>query len=188
MRDVLRTFQGLTVKSLTVKSLAAGLALLCLAGAAWAGPREDAAAAMARCDLIKENAAWLDCHERATAQMRAALSAAPRAPAPAPVRPADAGNAVQRFGAENLPKARTAVRVPRRLVARVQEISFSKNGYFTIGLDNGQWWRQLDGDTSYARFRQPADRNIVTIEHGLFGSYNLHIQGLSQGYKVNRVR
>lgn len=182
MRDVLRTSQGLMLKSLA-PALAA---LLCFAGAALAGPREDAAAAMARCDLIKENAAWLDCHERATAQMRAALSTVPRAPTP--IRPADAGSAAQRFGAEDLPRPRAAARAPRRLVARVQEISFSKSGYFTIGLDNGQWWRQLDGDTSYARFREPAQRNIVTIEHGLFGSYNLHIQGLSQGYKVNRIR
>jgi hypothetical protein len=184
MRDVLRTFQGLTPKRLAL----AAAALLCFAGTVLAGPREDAAAAMARCDLIKENAAWLDCHERATAQMRAALSATPRALPPAPVRPADAAAAAQRFGAENLPTPRAAARAPKRLVARVREVSFSKNGYFTIGLDNGQWWRQLDGDTSYARFREPADRNIVTIEHGLFGSYNLHIRGLSQGYKVNRVR
>jgi hypothetical protein len=184
MRDVLRTFQGLMPKRLAFASAA----LLCFAIPVLAGPREDAAAAMARCDLIKENAAWLDCHERATAQMRAALSGTPRVLPPVPVRPADAAGAAQRFGAENLPRSRAATRAPRRLVARVQEISFSKSGYFTIGLDNGQWWRQLDGDTSYARFREPADRNIVAIEHGLFGSYNLHIQGLSQGYKVNRVR
>jgi hypothetical protein len=184
MRDVLRTFQGLMPKRLALALAAA----LCFAGAALAGPREDAAAAMARCDLIRENAAWLDCHERATAQMRAALSATPRALPPAPVRPADTASAAQRFGAENLPNPRASARAPRRLVARVQEISFSKSGYFTIGLDNGQWWRQLDGDTAYARFREPAGRNTVTIEHGVFGSYNLHIQGSSQGYKVNRVR
>jgi len=31
-------------------------------------------------------------------------------------------------------------------------------------------------------------RYIVTIERGFLGSYNLHIQGLNQGYKVNRIR
>ena len=44
------------------------------------------------------------------------------------------------------------------------------------------------GDTDYARFRTPARRNLITIEHGSLGSYNLHIQGVSHGYKVNRIR
>ena len=159
-------------------------AALCLCqGAAWAGPREEAAAAMARCDAIADNAAWLDCHEKATAQMRAALAANPSRPVP----PAQA--AASRFGADDLPaRPRANAPAPKKLTARVESISFSKNGYFTLQLDNGQWWRQIDGDTNYARFRTPANRNRITIEHGFLGSYNLHIQGLSQGYKVNRIR
>jgi hypothetical protein len=158
---------------------------------AWAGPREDAAAAMARCDSLKDNAAWLDCHERATTQMRAALSAPSRAlpPAPAPggLRSGSGASAASSFGEESLPR-RPRASAPKRVVARVQDVSFSKNGYFTVGLDNGQWWRQVDGDTAYARFREPANRNVITIERGFIGSYNLHIQGLSQGYKVDRIR
>lgn len=163
------------------------LAALCLyQETGWAGPREDAAAAMSRCDAIRDNAAWLDCHEKATAQMRAALSGSSLRPAP-PVRTPDGATA--RFGAEDLPtRPRASAPAPKKLTARVQSISFSKTGYFTLQLDNGQWWRQLDGDTNYARFRTPANRNLITIEHGFLGSYNLHIQGLSQGYKVNRIR
>lgn len=159
-------------------------AAFCLCQApAWAGPREDAAAAMTRCDAIRDNAAWLDCHEKATAQMRAALAGSSSRPPPA-----QAG-AAARFGADDLPaRPRAKAPAPRKLTARVTSVSFSKSGYFTLELDNGQWWRQLDGDTSYARFRTPANRNLVTIEHGFLGSYNLHIQGLSQGYKVNRIR
>jgi hypothetical protein len=96
---------------------------------------------------------------------------------------------VARFGADDLPShPRAGGRAPRKLVARLENVTFSKSGYFTVGLDNGQWWRQIDGDTNYARFRTPASRNVITIEHGSLGSYNLHIQGLSQGYKVNRIR
>jgi hypothetical protein len=173
-------------RSLTYSFVAIPVLALLAAPPAGAGPREDAAAAMARCDLIKDNAAWLECHEKATAQMRAALSVKPGGLGT--VRPsAEAVN--RRFGEENLPRQQArGVRAPKRLVARVQDISFSQNGYFTIGLDNGQWWRQVDGDTSYARFRAPANRNVVTIEHGFLGSYNLHIQGLSTGYKVNRIQ
>ncbi len=167
-----------------VKKVFLILAALCLwQQAAWAGPREEAAAAMARCDTIRDNAAWLDCHEKATAQMRAALAASPSGPVP----PAQAATA--RFGADDLPaRPRANVPAPKKLTARVESVSFSNGGYFTLQLDNGQWWRQLDGDTNYARFRTPANRNVITIEHGALGSYNLHIQGQSQGYKVNRIR
>lgn len=167
------------------------LAAVCLLQSrAWAGPREDAAAAMARCDALRDNAAWLDCHERATAQMRAALTGSMSRPtpvAPAPGRVVDAD--VARFGADDLPShPRVGGRAPRKLVAHLENVTFSKSGYFTIELDNGQWWRQIDGDTDYARFRTPARRNLITIEHGSLGSYNLHIQGVSRGYKVNRIR
>lgn len=165
---------------------------LCLPkGTAWAGPREDAATAMARCDAIRDDAAWLGCQERATAQMRAALSAGASRPALAtPSQPSVGDRGLARFGDENLSatRPRTSARTPRKLVARAEEVSFSKSGYFTIELDNGQWWRQIDGDTNYARFRTPVNRNIITIERGFFGSYNLHIRGLNQGYKVNRIR
>jgi hypothetical protein len=167
------------------------LAAVCVPeGHAWAGPREDAAAAMARCDTLRDNAAWLDCHERATAQMRAALTGSvPRPAPPAPVPGRAVATDVARFGADDLPShPRAGGRAPRKLVARLENVTFSKSGYFTVGLDNGQWWRQIDGDTNYARFRTPASRNVITIEHGSLGSYNLHIQGLSQGYKVNRIR
>jgi hypothetical protein len=146
---------------------------------------------MARCDALRDNAAWLECNEKATAQMRAALTGSTSRPGPAiPSQGRAAERGVARFGDDNLAAARprASARTPRKLVARAQDVSFSKSGYFTIELDNGQWWRQIDGDTNYARFRTPANRNIVTIEHGFLGSYNLHIQGLSQVYKVDRIR
>ena len=110
-----------------VKKVFLILAALCLwQQAAWAGPREEAAAAMARCDTIRDNAAWLDCHEKATAQMRAALAASPSGPVP----PAQAATA--RFGADDLPaRPRANVPAPKKLTARVESVSFSNGGYFT---------------------------------------------------------
>ena len=155
-----------------------------LIASAMAGPREDAAAAMKRCDTLADNKAWLDCHDAATAQMRAAIQATPGAPAAQPQMP-------QQFGQEDLRSARPnpASRGQiKRLTARVVNFSISPTGYFTVALDNGQVWRQVDGDTNYARFRTPASRNLVNIERGFLRSYNLHIQGASEGYKVHRVR
>ena len=137
---------------------------------------------MKRCDSLADNKAWLDCHDAATAQMRAAIQATPgSATRPAP----------QQFGQEDLRSARTnpAFRGQvKRLTARVMNFSISPTGYFTVELDNGQVWRQVDGDTNYARFRTPANRNLVNIEHGFLRSYNLHIQGGSEGYKVRRLK
>ena len=125
---------------------------------------------MVRCDAIRDNAGWLECHEKATAQMRAALAgstsrAAPGTPSQGRAAEREAEHGVARFGDDNLPSARTraGARSPRKLVARADDVSFSKSGYFTIRLDNGQWWRQIDGDTSYARFREPINRNIVPV-------------------------
>jgi hypothetical protein len=151
---------------------------------AMAGPREDAAAAMKRCDALADNKAWLDCHDAATTQMRTAIQATPGAPVARPQMP-------QQFGQEDLrsPRPNPASRGQiKRLTARVANFSFSPTGYFTVALDNGQVWRQVDGDTNYARFRMPASRNLVNIEHGFLRSYNLHIQGASEGYKVHRVQ
>ena len=123
--------------------------------------------------------------------MRAALAGNPLRSTPAISSQGRAPEGdVARFGDEKLLAARPRAnaRALKKLVARAEDVSFSKSGYFTIELDNGQWWRQIDGDTNYARFRVPANRNIVTIERGFLGSYNLHIQGLNQGYKVNRIR
>src|ERR1043165_8863281 len=126
-----------------VKEFTLGLitAAFCLPqGTARAGPREDAAAAMARCDAIRDNAAWLECHERATAQMRAALAGSSSAPAPTiPNRGRAAERGVDRFADEHLPAARprASARTARKLIARAEDISFSRSGYFTIELDNG---------------------------------------------------
>lgn len=157
-----------------------------------AGPREDAVSAMKRCDSLADNKAWLDCHDAASAQLRAAI----QAPLGGGARPSGnrsvSGAALpQQLGQEYLPPARinpTARGRADRLTAKVSTFTFSSTGYFTVELDNGQVWRQVDGDTNYARFRTPVSRNLVNIEHGFLGSYNLHIRGKGQGYKVRRIR
>ena len=181
------------------------IVLQCSATDAIAGPREDAAAAMTRCDTLVDNKAWLDCHDAATAQMRAAIQSVPSGSVARPQAHRNRSNdgffgglfghseagPPQQFGQEDLRPARAnqASRgQAKSLSARVVSISFSPTGYFTVELENGQTWRQVDGDTNYARFRSPVSRNIVNIEHGFLRSYNLHIQGKSEGYKVRLIK
>jgi hypothetical protein len=97
------------------------------------------------------------------------------------------------FGAEALPQQRTASADPARparldeLRANVTAVAFNPNGRFTVTLDNGQIWKQLDGDTGTARFKNKGS-DVVTISRGLLGSYNLVVEGRSALFKVKRVQ
>jgi hypothetical protein len=54
-------------------------------------------------------------------------------------------------------------------------------------LDNGQTWRQLEGDD--AQVLEPPSGTVlkVTIERGAFGSYNLSIEGRNGFIRVRRI-
>ena len=74
-----------------------------------------------------------------------------------------------------------------RVTARMANYTFTGK-LFTVTLDNGQVWRQIDGDTAMAPLKQRPSSYIVTIRQGIFGSYNLTIQGDGGLYRVNRIR
>jgi hypothetical protein len=95
------------------------------------------------------------------------------------------------FGAEALPQQKVAsVDQPQRLDelrANVTAVAYNPLGRFTVTLDNGQIWKQLDGDSGTARFKNKSG-DIVTISRGVLGSYNLVVEGRSALFKVKRVR
>lgn len=97
------------------------------------------------------------------------------------------------FGAEALPQQRTASAEPAQparleeLRANVVAVALNPLGRFTVTLDNGQIWKQLDGDTGTARFKNKGG-DVVTISRGVLGSYNLVVEGRSALFKVKRVQ
>lgn len=107
-------------------------------------------------------------------------------PAKTSTNPAD-------FGAEALPQQRTASAEPAQparleeLRANVAAVAYNPLGRFTVTLDNGQIWKQLDGDTGTARFKNKGG-DVVTISRGVLGSYNLVVEGRSALFKVKRVQ
>jgi hypothetical protein len=119
-------------------------------------------------------------------------------PAPAPAPPAPQV-AAARFGiaadapsnalvapAEQLhPAPQTAT--TDHITAHVIRYSLSTQKYFTLVLDNGQVWQQINGDDDFAVLSGPAQRYEVTIRHGLFGSYNLTITGIAGLFRVRRI-
>jgi hypothetical protein len=64
--------------------------------------------------------------------------------------------------------------------------SFDRYGIFTVSLANGQHWRQLSGDTSFAHWKKPATHFWVRITPGALRSLNLKVRGESASYKVEQ--
>ena len=99
----------------------------------------------------------------------------------------------EQFGSEALPPppvspgAAPPARPLDSITAMVTDYAFNPYGRFTVFLDNGQIWRQIDGDTDQAHFSK-REKDQVTIERALIGSYNLSIAGHAHVFKVKRIK
>ncbi|MDE2499974.1 MAG: hypothetical protein KGL56_07245 [Alphaproteobacteria bacterium] len=99
----------------------------------------------------------------------------------------------QQFGSESLPPPPVApgeAPPPKpidSITATVSDFAYNPYGRFTVFLDNGQIWQQLQGDTSQARFSK-RQKDTVTISRAALGSYSLVIAGHLELYKVKRIK
>ena len=188
-----------------LRSMAAGAAGFLILCAAQAAPEDGLASEVIGCSALPDGSAQLACYNRIAARLKASVSPqtsiapapavqaspAPQAPAqlqavasstPRPVlgTPEDFGKEGLRFQAE----------MPAELdhiTARVATVTVNYFHFFTVTLDNGQVWRQVDGDTRVARFKN--DRTeIVTITRGFLDSFHLAIQGAWGDYEVKRIK
>jgi len=135
------------------------------AGLAHADATRDALAEVSRCSGIADPDERLRCFDRAAPRAKEALI--PRA---------------EDFG-------KPPPRPPEvdQVVASVRELSRTGRGRALFVLDNGQTWRQLDGDDAQVA-EPPAGATLkVTIGRGAFGSYNLSIEGRNGMVRVRRV-
>lgn len=145
--------------------------------------------ALAACVAIQDPTARLACFDRTVPGFLAAPVQAPTASTTpvAPARPLP--TALERFGAERIPDdspAKAAVSGPEGLdaiTAKVTAVRESSSGRLSLTLDNGQVWTQSEAKALRVK---AGDR--VTIETGLFGSYNLSVTGRNGLFKVNRLR
>jgi hypothetical protein len=138
-----------------------------------------------RCTASTDERQWLNCYYAAAQPMRArlGLSAAPQAGTVPPIPPIPA----PQFGRKPPPRAEIPDNVDH-VTAHMQSYTFDKLGWFTATLDNGQVWKQVEGDTTYARnWKKPAASYQVRVSHGFLGSYNFQVQGLPGLYKVIRA-
>lgn len=174
---------------------------------AWADTREEVLAAMQRCSVMQDDRTWLECTYGAQQLMRAKLGLAPAPdyqqrlvpPAPsarmplasAPPPPAlpAAAPPVHAAVASTPPAHRRGSfmqilggTAPPVAVSPLAAVDYDSRGSFTVTLQNGQVWRQVNGgDLPKARFHVGEK---VTIQPGVLGTYNLKTDGNSHPYKV----
>lgn len=138
--------------------------------------RDAVIVAASRCGSVAAERPWLDCYYAAANPARSLLGLAPVvAPAPATLPPTRTGH----DGVFD--------KQPVKGSGRMASYAFDSNGFFTVVLDNGEVWRQIDGDTTMARWFRKPGFYVATVTAGALGSSNLRVQGEGRSYKVRRV-
>lgn len=146
---------------------------------------------IARCADVSSAEERLRCFDAAAARAKTML-ASPPVPADAASRsPQDS------FGLSRPPPPATRPEefgkpMPRpeelqSVTAMATEFARTARGKALFVLDNGQVWRQLDSDGTEVTLA-PARPFKVTIERGVFGAYNLTMEGRNALIKVTRLR
>ena len=171
------------------------LLLLCLsigvAGAALADATQDALSEFVKCAGIKDSSERLTCFDAAALRARTALTelqapekrgildwfgfSRPRKPV---IKPDD-------FGKPQPPPAPGEI---TQIGSTVLEFAKTLRGKGVFILENGQVWRQLDGDDTVVYEAPPGTAMKVTIELGFLESYNLMIEGRNGIIKVRRLK
>jgi hypothetical protein len=171
------------------------VSLLLTAGAAHADVARDALADIVKCADIAEAAKRLECFDAATVRGKAVLAAPPQTAPVAkekslldwfglakpdqPTKPED-------FGKPAPPPA-TSNEITQ-ISSPVLEFAKTARGKALFVLENGQVWRQIDGDTTDVQPPAPGTTMKVTVEIAIFGSYSLTIEGRKYLVKVNRLK
>ena len=156
--------------------IAAGMTVLALP--ALADPRTDVLNSAARCNAIADYRAWLDCYYGAAQPMREILGLAPAPPSQVKLVP-QAGTPVTA-------KAATAEHedfAPRQPMA---DYSFDAHDRFTVRLEDGSVWRQIQEDSVTARWRAAPASYSASVGAALVGFMMRVSDGHS--YRVRRVR
>jgi len=179
-------------------------ALLITAVSASAGPRDDVIGTLVKCADLTDKAARLDCYDQASPQLRAAAQApVPPPPAamqvaePPPVPVSQQGgsflSSLDPFG--DTPQGPSAQQMAYQPIGAeilpvtigVANYAIAPNGSFSVTLDNGQVWRERNEHYDHPAFHGDA-KNVVVIERGMIGGYNLYLKGDGKPYKVLREK
>lgn len=189
---------------------AALIAAACFSSSAAAGPREDVLSAVAHCATLSDDHARLTCYDAVAPKAQEVLKEAPPEVAQTPQQSESwfglpsifGGNGrppqttPEQFGNDRLPPPPPPQVKPGEspplpvmidsIAAAVTDFAFHLDGRFTVFLDNGQIWQQLQGDVDKAHFHK--EGNKVVISRGVMGSYNLVLNDEGSTFKVKRMK
>lgn len=164
------------------------ISIFVVAGTARADAAGDASAEFAKCTGIADSAARLKCFD-AAAQGANGAAAQPAREVPGKAdgfgfSVPEPVTRVEDFGKPPPPPKIT------QITATVLELGRTLRGRSIFVLDNGQVWRQIDGDDTGVQDPQPGKTMKVAIEMGapLLGNYNLRIEGSNALIRVRRVK
>lgn len=183
--------------------LLAGVAILGI-GAAQASPARDALTAVTKCTEIAGTAERLQCFDAAATAARNVLSEADRQAAAEAQKEESEGGVLAWFGfapeekpvtkPEDFgmsPKTQERPGAPQEISeisAKVIEYAKNAHGKSLFILDNGQVWKQVDGDTSELYHRESDGQMSIRIEKAIMGSFSLYVEGKSMKLKVRRIK
>ena len=68
------------------------------------------------------------------------------------------------------------------------EVGKNNRGKWFVILENGQVWRQIDGDKSTPYIPRNAERLPVVIKKGLMGSYFIKVGNAKAAFKAERIK
>jgi hypothetical protein len=156
----------LTIQLVRRISVLACISLVLVAGPAHADRAGDALSELTRCAGIEQSAERLKCFDTAAQALANPLAKA------------------EGFGKPPPPRADEVSQIR----AAVLELAKTARGRAVFILDNGQTWRQIDGDGTDVREPPPGKTMKVTIATGFLNSYDLTIEGRNGLIKVRRLK
>ena len=154
---------------------------------------QEALAEVAKCADVTDGVDRLKCYDRAAAMAKSALAAAPKVAAEKKSwldwfgfsKPPSPPQTTEEFGKGAPPAPQGEV---TQVTSNVLEFAKTSRGEAVFILENGQIWRQLSGDSTNVKDPPPGTTMRVTIENGVFGSYNLIVEGRNTMVKVTRLK
>jgi hypothetical protein len=133
------------------------------------------------CRQTEDDKARIACLEGAVTALAAQLE---RQPGPVTSAPVPAGD----LGAEQVRGQSKEKLREQRTQAKVATLGFNGYNKLTVILDNGQTWRQLDGDTKNLRGRiDDTDEIVVDIKRSRFGGYRMLLTPPGKTVRVRRL-
>ena len=187
------------MNSLVERSILIATFIILASVPAAADPRSEALAGISRCMSISDDRVFLDCIYGAAQPLRAALGLPPAPESQIRlVPPGGPGNATPQAPAmarmpppqrnEGFLSGVLGSGKPIAPAQRMASYAFNNRGIFTVTLADGEIWRQVEGDGTFAHWHGPASAYLVILRNGAFGSSNLQVQGETAIYKVERAR